>query len=140
MRHRWVYVNGEAYEVGEQPLSDSHHVMPDIEPFQSPDGAYITGRAQWREHLKRTDSIEMGHADIAHQQAQWSKKKQAHREKLAKAVGTVREYSVPTGEIREVPRSGLNVEMANRLHGRPMPERKEMIKLTLDIAKRMARR
>ena len=33
--------------------------------------------------------------------------------------------------------SNLNVEMANRLHNRPMPERKEMIKLTLDQMKRM---
>jgi hypothetical protein len=138
MRQRWVYVDGVAYEIGEQPMMNAHQVMNDIEPFQSPDGAWISGRSAWREHLKRTDSIEMGHSDIKAKQQDWQKRKQQHRDRLRGAVETVQRWDAP-GEIAPVQRSGLAVEMANRLHGRQMPERKEMIKLTLDIAKRMNR-
>lgn len=138
MRYRWVYVDGVAYEAGNEPLSDSHHIINDIEPFQSPDGAFIAGRAAWREHLKRTDSIEMGHSDVKAAQEGWQRKKEAHQARLSKAGKTVSEY-VPSGDMRPIQRSGIAVEMANRLHGRPAPERKDMLKMTLDIAKRMQR-
>ena len=135
MRKRWIYVDGVAYEYGDQPLRDSHHIIPDIEPFQSPDGAYITGRSAWREHLKRTDSIEMGHSDIARQKESWDSKKQARAEKLKDA---------PRGTITDAPkqivpmeRTRLQTEMLNRLHGRKAPERKELIKMTLDQARRL---
>lgn len=137
MRHRWVYVDGVAYEVTETPAVETHHVIPDIEPFRDPSGAFISGRRAWREHLKRTDTIELSHSDMKAAQVQWNKRKEAHREKLKGAVQTVQKWDQPTGEIRPVNRSNLMVEMANRLHGRPIPERKEMLKLTLDIAKRM---
>jgi hypothetical protein len=56
--------------------------MGDIAPFMSPDGVMIEGRAQWREHLKRTDSIEMGHSDVKYAQQEWNKKKAAHNDRL----------------------------------------------------------
>lgn len=140
MRRRWIYVEGQAYEAGSEPVIEAHHVIPDIEPFKSPDGAFITGRAHWREHLKRTDSIEMSHSDMKSAQANWAKRKQAYRERLKESAQVVQRWDEPKGEIRPMQRSGLAVEMANRLHGRPAPERKEMIKLTLDISRRMQRR
>lgn len=137
-RRRWVYIDGQAYEYGQQPETETHHVMADIEPFMSPDGVYITSRSQWREHLKRTGSIEMGHADIKAAQREWGKKQDAQRERLRGQVAKVAEFNTD-GPMAPVERSGLAVEMANRLHGRPMPERKEMIKLSLEISKRMNR-
>ena len=97
----------------------------------------IEGRAQWREHLKRTDSIEMGHSDVKYAQQEWNKKKAAHNERLRGQVAMVQEFYRPGAPIAPMKMSNLNVEMANRLHNRPMPERKEMIKLTLDQMKRM---
>jgi hypothetical protein len=138
-RRVWVYIDGEAYERGSEPERAAHHVMGDIEPFKSPDGAMIMGRRQWREHLKATDSIEMNHADMKAAQETWNKRKEANAEKLKDSAKYVRDASIPAGEIRPFNRSNLNVEIANRLHNRPQPERKELIKLTLDIAKRMNR-
>lgn len=140
MRRRYVQVNGELIDVSDYaPEPVAAHVIGDIEPFKSPDGTFITGRAHWREHLKRTDSVEMSHSDIKSAQANWNKRQEQFRDRLRKSAETVKEHSGPVGEVREVRRSNLNVEIANRLHGRPMPERKELIKLTLDIAKRNAR-
>ena len=139
MRRAWVYIDGVAYERGTQPVSDAPMVIGDIEEFKSPDGAVIRGRAQWREHLKATDTIEMSHSDVKYAQEQWNKRKAQHNERLRGQAQIVQEFSEPRGEIREFKRSGLNVEIANRLHGRPAPERKELIKLTLDQAKRMNR-
>jgi hypothetical protein len=140
-RRVWRYVDGVAYELGTDPAPDSaaHHVMGDIEPFQSPDGVYITGRRQWREHLKATDSIEMGHADMKASQEAWAKRKQAHQERLKGAAEHVREHDRPIDTSAPFKRTGLNVEVLNRLHGKPEPARKELIKLTMDIAKRMNR-
>jgi len=52
-------------------------------------------------------------------------------------VAKVQEFDKPGAPIGPMQRSSLNVEMANRLHNRPPPERKEMIKMTLDQMKRM---
>lgn len=144
MRQRYVSIDGEWVPINEaaERASKSAFVMPDIAPFKSPDGAYITGRRAWREHLKNTDSIEMGHAEVKAAQSEWQKKKAAHRERLKgseKCIADAEKY-MPKGEVKPYQPSRLNVEMANRLHGRPMPERKEMLKLTLDVAKRMAKR
>lgn len=63
MRYRWVYINGEAIPADQferDPQAD-HHVMPDIQPYQSmADGTMITSRSQHREHLKRNHLIEVG--------------------------------------------------------------------------------
>tara|TARA_R110000868_G_scaffold176513_4_gene414244 strand:- start:373 stop:801 length:429 start_codon:yes stop_codon:yes gene_type:complete len=138
-RRVWVYKGDEVYELGSQPQPSTHHVMGDIEPFRSPDGAVIMGRRQWREHLKATDSIEMNHADVKSAQENWNKRKQAHAEKLQGSEKTISALTHPITEVRESRRSDLNVEMANRLHGRPPPDRKTLIKLTLEQAKRMNR-
>ncbi len=139
MRQTWVFPSdgSEPYEKHLGPLNERYSVMGDIAPFMSPDGVMIEGRAQWREHLKRTDSIEMGHSDVKYAQEQWNKKKQAQNDRLRGQLQTVQEFDRPGAPIAPTKMSNLNVEMANRLHNRPMPERKEMIKLTLDQMKRM---
>ena len=38
-----------------------HNIIPDIEPFKSPSGVYITSRKNWKEHLRETGCIEMAH-------------------------------------------------------------------------------
>lgn len=139
MRKSWIYVDGVAYERGQEPPPEALHVIGDIAPFMSPDGTFIEGKRAWREHLKATDSVEMSHADIKYAQNEWAKRKAANAERLRGAAGLVREFDAP-GEVREVRRSNLNVEMAQKLHGRPPPDRKEMIKMTLEVAKRMQRR
>ena len=141
MKRTWVYpVDGsEPYEAtaGAYRGETITAVMNDIEPFRSPDGVMITGRKQWREHLKATDSIEMGHSDVKYAQQEWNRKKEIQRERLKGQVATVQEFDRPGSPIAPMRMSNLNVEMANRLHNRPMPERKEMIKMTLEQMKRM---
>ena len=139
MRQTWVFPSdgSEPYEKHLGPPNERYSVMGDIAPFMSPDGVMIEGRAQWREHLKKTDSIEMGHSDVKYAQEQWNKKKQAQNDRLNGQLQTVQEFDRPSAPIAPTKMSNLNVEMANRLHNRPMPERKEMIKLTLDQMKRM---
>jgi hypothetical protein len=139
LRQTWVFPSDgtPAYEKHLGPPSERYAVMGDIAPFMSPDGVMIEGRKQWREHLKRTDSIEMGHSDVKYAQEQWNKKKAAHNDRLRGQVAMVQEFDRPGAPIAPHKMSGLNVEMANRLHNRPMPERKEMIKMTLEQMKRM---
>lgn len=145
MRQRYISIDGEwvpINEAAERAEAKSAFVMPDIAPFKSPDGAYIAGRRAWREHLKATDSIEMSHSDVKDAQAKWNKRKEAHRERLKgseQCIADAEKY-MPKGEVRPYQPSRLNVEMANRLHGRPAPSRKEMLILTMQTAKRMARR
>ena len=139
MRRTWIYPagGGEPYEAGSYRSETMTTVMGDIEPFRSPDGVMIEGRKQWREHLKATDSIEMGHSDVKYAQQEWNRKKEIQRERLKGQVATVQEFDRPGSPIAPMRMSNLNVEMANRLHNRPMPERKEMIKMTLEQMKRM---
>jgi len=61
MRKRWIYVDGEAIEVGDYEPTSLHHVMPDIQPYQSMvDGSMITSRSRHREHLQAHGCIEIG--------------------------------------------------------------------------------
>jgi hypothetical protein len=61
MRKRWIYVNGEAIEVGDYEPTALHHIMPDIQPYQSMvDGSMITSRSRHREHLQAHGCIEIG--------------------------------------------------------------------------------
>jgi len=135
----WVFPSdgSEPYEKHLGSPNERYSVMGDITPFMSPDGVMIEGRAQWREHLKRTDTIEMGHSDVKYAQQEWNEKKAAHIDRLRGQVAVTQEFDRPSAPIAPTRMSNLNVEMANRLHNRPMPERKEMIKLTLDQMKRM---
>ena len=139
MKTTWVFPsNGsEPYEKTSGRSGEYTTVMGDIAPFMSPDGKMIEGRKQWRDHLNRTESIEMGHSDVKYAQAEWNKKKEVHRDRLRGQLATVQEFDRPGAPISAVKMSNLNVEIANRLHNRPMPERKEMIKMTLDQMKRM---
>lgn len=65
MRHRWVYINGEAVQVTEdykpEVRKTDWRVMPDIQPYKSMiDGREITSRSRHREHLKAHGCIEIG--------------------------------------------------------------------------------
>lgn len=61
MRKRWIYKDGEAFEVGEYQAEPQHYILPDIQPYQSmADGSIITGRRQHREHLRQHNCIEIG--------------------------------------------------------------------------------
>jgi hypothetical protein len=115
---------------------ESAYVMPDIEPFKSNDGAHISGRAGWREHLKVNNFVELGHSDIKHQGEQWQKRKEAQRARIKPGATADMTASVPSDFQPSAP-SRLQIEIANRLHGRPAPARREFIRLALDQAKRM---
>lgn len=70
MRQRFVQVNGELVEVGKEwrpdPKAD-HHIMPDIQPYQSMiDGSWITSRSRHREHLRAHDCVEIGNDSSLH--------------------------------------------------------------------------
>ena len=148
MRKRWVYDAGgelvEEYHGSEcvffagKRVNRSTEIMPDLAEFKSVDGAVISGRAAWREHLKKTDCIEMGHSDMKAAQESWAKRKAAHNDRLKGQLAISQQFDRPS-EMREFRRSNLNVEMANRLHGRPPPDRIEMLKMTLEQMKRTKR-
>ena len=122
-----------------KPEPNSANLLTDIEPFMNPDGAFIKSRSHWRQHLKATDCVEMGHSDMKASQDAWTRKKQSHQNKLRNSEQFVKEHTGP-GEIRESRRSNLGVEMANKLYNRPTPGRKEMIQLTMETMKGMRQR
>ena len=148
MRKKWVYApggellaefhGGECVFYAGERVNNSTEIMPDLPEFQSVDGVVISGRAAWREHLKKTDCVEMGHSDMKAAQESWEKRKEAHNARLKGQLAISQKFNQPS-ETREFKRSNLNVEMANRLHGRPPPERIEMLKMTLDQMKRKRR-
>lgn len=113
------------------------YVIDDIEPFMANTGVFIEGRRQWRNHLVEKNCDELGHADIKRQGEKWTKKREAFKERIKNA-----EKLAPQREYREnydapLDRPAIAVEVMNRLHGKATPPRKEIIKLTLDVAKRM---
>lgn len=62
-RKRWVYIDGEAYEVScdYTPEPQTAMVMNDIKPYQSMvNGEWITSRSHHRAHLKAHKVIEVG--------------------------------------------------------------------------------
>jgi hypothetical protein len=70
MRKRWIYKDGEAFEVGEYEPEPQHYIMPDIQPYQSmADGSMITGRRQHREHLRQHNCIEIGNETMENKSA-----------------------------------------------------------------------
>lgn len=139
MKRRFVQIDGELVEVtpgySAAPRAD-YHVMPDIEPFKANDGAEIKGRAHWREHLKATGALEMGHADVASAQAAHERKREAHRERLQNASRIAAEAPHANVLTDHSGRSSIAVNVLNRLHGRPMPDRKTIIKIGLEEARR----
>lgn len=63
MRQRWIYVNGEAHEVGDDFVREpsAPFVMGDIQPYRSMvDGSLIGSRSTHRAHLKAHGMIEVG--------------------------------------------------------------------------------
>lgn len=63
-RRRFIQINGELVEVSLDYQAEpraAHHVMPDIEPYQSMiDGKQISSRSHHREHLRMHGCIEVG--------------------------------------------------------------------------------
>ena len=108
MRRRFIYHNGEAIEVGldytPEPRAEVH-IIPDLEPWKDPSGAVITGRTHWREHLKRTDSLEVGHSDIQTQaqrrKMEWKTPESGRKEALKYALDMTKRGRTKS-EVREV--------------------------------------
>src|SRR5205807_5092023 len=111
MTRTYAWRNGRLVELTAQQIDELHYVQDDIAEFQSPDGARIRGRAQWREHLKRTSSIEMGHSDMKFAEQKWKKKREAFKERVQRPGA--QEKEPPSGEIQETQRSSLGVAMMN---------------------------
>lgn len=142
MRRRFVQVQGELVEVDSayRPI-ERHEVMPDFQPFIANDGTVIKGRRQWREHLRNTDGVEMGHGDIKRQTDNWNRRQAAHREKLARHENVVKDATpVVAQNFDPTPRSRLSAEVANRLHGKPPPTRREVLNLAIELKQRELRR
>lgn len=140
MRRTYAFRKGKFVEITPKRSRKWHYVQPDIAEFQSTDGAVIGSRSTWKEHLKRTGSVEMGHSDIQAQKQKWDKRKEQFRERLNRNTGDVREATPPDGEIRKYQKTRIGKEVANRLDGRPAPDRITLIKLTLETARDVARR
>lgn len=138
MKRTYAWRNGQLVELTESVPERFTEIMNDTGEFVSSSGKHITSRSGWRDHLKETGSIEMGHGDIQKSQENWQKRKAAFRERL-KGEG-VREVEAPSGEIRPLDRSRINAEVRNHLEGRPIPDRKTLLKLTLDIARDLERK
>lgn len=64
MKRRFVQINGELVEVGEDYIPEPRaefHVMGDIQPYRSMvDGTLITSRSRHREHLRDHGVVEVG--------------------------------------------------------------------------------
>ena len=114
-------------------------LLDDIE-FQSPDGARIGSRSAWREHLKRTDTVEMGHSEIAASQRNWTKKREAFAERLKQLGAGVAPVNTDVVNAPDYQMSRINQEVANRLYNRPAPDRKTLVKLTLETARQLSGR
>lgn len=122
----------------ESTVSEGHFVQPDLEEFRSTDGAWISGKRQWREHLKMTNAVELGHADLAAAKEKWESRKSSHAARIK--GGQVVDPGPLPEHIPESPRSRVNAEVANRLYNRPAPDRKTLLKITLETARDLARR
>ena len=140
MKRTYAWRDGALVEITPTAAADLHYVADDIPEFQSPDGAVITGRARWREHLKRTGAVEMGHADIREAQGRWTAKREAFQRKLQANAAVVHEVEPPSGDIQPSERSAVSREVANRLHNRPAPDRKTLLKIALETARYLAGR
>lgn len=139
-RRSYVQVDGVLYEKGTEPVENhAPLVIPDFAPFKDTTGTVIRGRAHWREHVRAHGGEEMGHSDIRSQQASHAKRTEAYRERMGKATAAAQPVSGVDimGARRESPRIAQAV--ANRLHDRPTPDRKTIIKIALEEARRQRR-
>ncbi len=141
MKRTYAFRNGKFVEITPEETKRVFNVQGDLKEFRSSDGKYIGGKRQWRDHLKRTGTIELGHSDIAASKSKWEKRKAAFAESLAKAPKSgVREVEREVINTPDYERSRLNAEVRNRLEGRPAPSRTELLKLTMDQAEYLGRR
>ncbi|MCR4300725.1 MAG: hypothetical protein NUV51_03870 [Sulfuricaulis sp.] len=109
----------------------AHYVMPDIEPFRDPSGAYISGRRAWREYLKSTGTTELGHGDLQRQTERRISEFQDRKGRLERAsrlapVSPIPQQAAPVGPSRTAAR------VMERLHGRPAPDRPTLIKIAIE--------
>lgn len=109
----------------------AHHVMPDIEPFRDTSGKLISGRRGWREHLAETGAQEMGHADIKKMTERQIASKQVHRARMDRAT---REAPPMHANVMAAPSepSRTAARVAERLYGRPTPDRPTLIKIAIE--------
>jgi hypothetical protein len=64
-KRSWIYIDGKAYEKGVDELPQSHHIIPEIQPYKSMiTGEMITSRAKHRDHLKRHGCQEVGNEPL----------------------------------------------------------------------------
>lgn len=134
MKRTWVFdKDGKSREITRKPEANkSAYVQPDFEEWG--------GKRKWREHLKRTGAMELGHSDVKVATEKWNKRKAAFAEKLAKAPKEVHPVDAPVLDAPDYQRTRLNAEVRNRLEGRPEPSRIELIKITMEQARDLARR
>lgn len=114
-------------------------IQPDFQPFIANDGRLIKGRKQWRDHLKNTNGVEMGHADIKRQTETWNKKQAANAAKVAEGQKYIKPAEFRPDARPEGP-SRLSIEVANRLHGKEKPSRRELVNLAIELKRREIRR
>ena len=132
MKRTYAFRDGKFVEITPAHVKELHFVQDDIKEYG--------GRSKWREYLKRTGAVEMGHSDVKASTEQWNKRKSAFAEKLARAPKEVRQVDTPVLDAPDYQRTRLNAEVRNRLEGRPEPSRTELIKITLEQARDLARR
>lgn len=125
-----------AWGVKRGPWSWSFHVMPDLQPFRDSTGVIIESRAKYREHLKRVGGIEFGPSDIAQLTAKHAERKQHYAARMQRA----REQApiVDSGLARPVA-SRIAARVAERLEGRPVPDRKTLINIAVEEVERKKR-
>ena len=111
----------------------SFYVMPDLTPFRDTTGVVIESRAKYREHLKRVGGFELGPSDVAQLTARHQERKTAHAEKMRRASSAA--PVVDAAPLRPV-QSAISARVAERLHGRPTPDRKTLINIAIEEATR----
>lgn len=130
MKRVYAWRGGKMVEIGRPAPVELHYVQPDFEEHG--------GRSKFRESLKRSESIEMGHSDMRNAAERWEKRKASFAERANRPVPGVR-----AAEFREsapdMEMSRVNREVRNRLEGRPAPDRTTLIKMTLETARDAAR-
>ncbi len=140
MRRSYAWRNGQLVEITPDELEALPQIMPDVKEFKSSDGAMIGGRAQWREHLKRTGTREAGQNEIRNLEEKWNKRRAEFQQKVGSQPEHVRETEAPVVEARQTEPTRLDSEMKNRLYNRPTPDRKTLIQLTIQQARELGKR
>lgn len=139
MKTTYIWNGKKFVEKKREVKKDVHFVQPDLTEFRNNDGAHIGGRRQYREHLKATNTVELGKSDMVSMRENWSKRKEKFQERLSNPRGKSQDIQ-PQGETRVLDGGRIQREVANRLHNRPAPDRKTLIQITLQTARDLQRR